>query len=195
MSWPPWNGSLAELAAFAESPLSDGMLGEWVEQQTVELADVPALAALFGKDDPHLQEAGVELATALLRSAGPGDRGAVRAALEPALASLVRPGMDPYVVEKLAFLLDEHPLPSVIAALARQHLERPANAGRRFIMRNRLPEGWKHLEHLYARLALAAGDTPTARDLAYLPVLEARYGTRGWQATRDAISRQADMRR
>ena len=60
MSWQPWNGTIADLAALEESPLSDGMLSEWVETQQVTLSDVPALAALLRSADPHLQEAGVE---------------------------------------------------------------------------------------------------------------------------------------
>ena len=95
----------------------------------------------------------------------------------------------------------------MIAALARHHVggagaplplpaTPPAPRPGLHIHRNRLPQPWQWLEALYAQLALAAGDVPTARDLAYLPVLEARHGTRGWQATRTAIERQAaDMRR
>jgi len=204
MSWQPWNGSIAELAALAGSPLSDGMLGEWVEKQSVAISDVPALAALFRSADPHLQEAGIELTTALLRSAPPGVLTSTRAALEPALAALVGPDLDPYVLEALAGLLAEHPLTSVIAALARVHVDERARRlalGPPFpasppvprpgihIHRNRMPQPWQRLEELYAQLALAAGDAPSARDLAYLPVLEARHGTRGWQATRAAIAR------
>jgi hypothetical protein len=205
MSWQPWNGSIAELAALAESPLSDGLLREWMEKQSVVLGDVPALVALFRSADPHLQEAGVELATALLRSAPPGALTATRAALEPALAALVGPDLDPYVVEALAGLVSEHPLTSVIAALARHHVgggfplpvptSLPVPRPGIHIHRNRMPQPWQQLERLYAQLALAAGDTPGPRDLAYLPVLEARHGTRGWQATRAAIERLHDMRR
>jgi hypothetical protein len=209
MSWPPWNGSIAELAALEESPLSDGMLHEWTEKQRVSVDDVPALAALVRSADPHLQEAGVDLATALLGSAPPGTRSATRAALEPALAAIVGPGLDPYVVEALAELLEHHPLMSVIAALVCHHVDEHAprvlpttppvpraTPPGRFILRNRLPRPWLRLEALYARLALAAGDAPTARDLAYLPVLEARHGTHGWSATLAALEQpRGDMRR
>jgi hypothetical protein len=186
-----WHGTLAELAACDQSPTSDGMLLDWVEAQQPSTTDIASIIALLGRPDPHLQEAGVQLATMVLRASPPA-----AASFEPALAALATADRDPYVLEELATLLGEIPLDTVIDALARHHLaavalreqplpETPPTARRDhiYILRNRRPEPWLLLERLYARLALEAGDAPTSRDLAYLPVLEARHGTRGWNAT------------
>jgi hypothetical protein len=56
-----------------------------------------------------------------------------------------------------------------------------------------MPQPWLRLEQLYAQLALARGTTPAAHDLAYLPILEARLATTGWEQTLDAL--RARMRR
>ena len=196
-----WQGTLAELAACDDSPTSDGMLADWVREQQPRASDVPALIALFGKSDPHLQEAGIELATALVRIVS----GALMH-LEPALAELASRPLDPYVVEAIVELLEHAPSPPVISALAARHqheLEPPelpttppdprAMRHERFILRNRLPQPWLRLEQLYAQLALAAGPQPAPHDLAYLPILEHRLQTHGWQPTLEAL--RARMRR
>jgi hypothetical protein len=205
-----WHGTIAELAACDESPTTDGMLLGWVRDQQPRASDVPALTALFAKQDPHLQEAGVELATALIRIVS----GALMH-LEPALARLAGCKLDPWVVEAIVELLEHAPSPTVIMALASRHQDElapralpamppafpaatPAAAPalapkRRYILRNRLPQPWLRLEQLYAQLALAAGALPAPHDLAYLPILEHRYETRGWQQTLEAV--RTHMRR
>ena len=200
-----WHGTIAELAACDESPTTDGMLLDWVREQQPRASDVPALTALFTKEDPHLQEAGVELATALIRIVS----GALMH-LEAALGSLAGRALDPWVVEAIVELLEHAPSATVIMALAPRHQdelalrELPAMppafpaatpaafakippANRRFIVRNRLPQPWLRLEQLYAQLALAAGASPAPHDLAYLPILEHRYQTRGWHDTLEAV--------
>jgi len=190
-----WQGTLAELAACDNSPTTDGMLAEWVRAQQPRASDVPVLVALFAKHDPHLQEAGVELATALIRIVS----GALLH-LEAPLAELAARDLDPYVVEALVELLEHAPSPAVIAALAPRHQDMlaprelpptPPSPARfehnRMILRNRMPQPWLRLEQLYAQLALTAGPTPAAHDLAYLPILEHRLGTRGWEQTLDAL--------
>lgn len=208
-----WHGTIAELAACDESPTSDGMLLEWVREQQPRASDVPALIALFAKEDPHLQEAGVELATALIRIVS----GALMH-LEPALVSLAARELDPWVVEAIVELLEHAPSATVIMVLAPRHQDDLAPRGlplmppafpaatptafpalssappaRRFIARNRLPQPWLRLEQLYAQLALAAGAFPAPHDLAYLPILERRYETHGWRETLEAV--RSHMRR
>ena len=205
-----WQGTVAELAACDESPTTDGMLLDWVREQQPRASDVPALTALFAKEDPHLQEAGVELATALIRIVS----GALMH-LEAPLATLAARDLDPWVVEALVELLEHAPSATVIMALAPRHQdelaarELPAmppafpaappaafpalTPARRFILRNRLPQPWVRLEQLYAQLALVAGAFPAPHDLAYLPILEHRYQTRGWRDTLEAV--RSHMRR
>lgn len=209
MSQWGWQGTIAELAACDESPTSDGMLLDWVRAQHPRASDIPSLVALFGKRDPHLQEAGVELATALVRVVS----GALMH-LEHALADLASRELDPWVVEALVELLEHAPSAIVILALAPRHRaelarrERDAPPGspdsqlpapptsrslrgsaphHHVILRNRLPQPWLRLEQLYAQLALAAGATPAPHDLAYLPILEHRFQTQGWQQTLEAL--------
>ncbi len=191
-----WQGTIAELAACDRSPTTDGPLLEWVRQQHPRASDVPALVALFAKADPHLQEAGVELATALVRIVS----GAI-VHLEPALAELAARDLDPWVLEALVELLEHAPAAPVIMALAPRHedelaprdlpttppLPTAAPPHHRVILRNRLPQPWLRLEQLYAQLALAAGATPAPHDLAYLPILEHRFQTQGWQQTLEAL--------
>jgi hypothetical protein len=158
-----WNGTLAELAGFTESPTSDGVLGDWVRKRAAApfaAADVRALVALLRAPDPHLQEAGVELATAALRTIDAGEQ------LEPHLAALASAGTDPYVLEALVELLEEHALPRLFDALAALDRATPAHAppGRigpavpapradrtRFILRNRLADPWPRFRALAER--------------------------------------------
>ena len=125
--------------------------------------------------------------------------------LEPALVTLAGRELDPWVVEAIVELLEHAPSATVIMALAPRHQDElaaralpdtppafpvatpAALAKRRFIMRNRLPQPWLRLEQLYAQLALAAGAFPAPHDLAYLPILEHRYQTRGWRQTLEAV--------
>jgi hypothetical protein len=198
-----WHGTIAELAACDESPTSDGMLLDWVRDQQPRASDVPALTALFEKEDPHLQEAGVELATALIRIVS----GALLH-LETALANLAGRELDPWVVEAIVELLEHAPSATVIMAIAPRHQDElaprelppalpvatpTAFPKRRFILRNRLPRPWLRLEQLYAQLALAAGAFPAPHDLAYLPILEHRFATSGWRQTLEAL--RSHMRR
>lgn len=207
-SWG-WQGTIAELAACDDSPTSDGMLLDWVREQQPRASDVPALVALFEKGDPHLQEAGVELATALVRLVS----GAILH-VEPALAELAAHDLDPWVVEAIVELLEHAPSARVIMALAPRHRDElaahdrdelasrepptsppspappAADPHRRFILRNRLPQPWLRLEQLYAQLALAAGATPAPHDFAYLPILEHRFQTQGWQQTLEALRKR-----
>jgi hypothetical protein len=205
-----WQGTIAELAACDESPTSDGMLLEWVREQQPRASDVPALIALFAKQDPHLEEAGVELATALIRIVS----GALMH-IEPALVELASRDLDPYVVEAIVELLELAPSAPVIMALAPRHQDELAQRAlpaipptfpaatpvafpaltppRRFILRNRMPQPWLRLEQLYAQLALAAGAFPAPHDLAYLPILEHRFETCGWAQTLEAL--RSHMRR
>lgn len=210
MSRGGWQGTIADLASCDESPTFDGPLLDWVREQQPRASDVPALTALFAKHDPHLQEAGVELATALIRIVS----GALMH-LEPALARLASCDLDPWVVEAIVELLEHAPSAAVIMALARRHQDELATRAlpasppavsaatpaalpartpaRRFILRNRLPQPWLRLEQLYAQLALVAGAFPAPHDLAYLPILEHRFATRGWGPTHEAL--RSHMRR
>jgi hypothetical protein len=196
MSVHGWQGTIAELAACDDSPTSDGVLLEWVRAQQPRASDVPALIALLAKPDPHLQEAGVELATALVRIVS----GALMH-LEAALVTLAARDLDPWVVEAIVELLEHAPSKLVIIALAARHqdtlaprelpLTPPVVAAplshHRCILRNRLPQPWIRLEQLYGQLALAAGATPAPHDLAYLPILERRFQTHGWEQTLEAL--------
>jgi hypothetical protein len=162
-----WNGTLAELAGFTESPTSDGILGDWVRKRATApftAADLPALVALLRAPDPHLQEAGIELATAALPTLD------AAAELEPQLVALATLDSDPYVLEALVDLLEHHELAGLFGALARLEPHAPASrfapplAGApppwshpppprprvRFILRNRLAEPWPRFRALAA---------------------------------------------
>jgi hypothetical protein len=127
--------ALEFLAAHDESPFSDGVLGEWMRElvtQRIEERHIPAIEVLLRKPDPHLVEAGLELATRALECLGCAER------LEPSLAKVARDLRDEgWVLEALIELLREShsEFPSVYRELANP---RPAPRERRLsIHRNR----------------------------------------------------------
>lgn len=172
---------LAPLAALDRLPVPDGVLGDFVDVLCAlqfEPGDLAAIACLIEKTDPHLQEAGVQLARAAWRTVDVAE-------LEPPLARLVARPIDPWVAEALADLLADPrlALPTVYANLVKIHGKSPAGPG---IMRNRGIRPWARLEGVYEQHMLHVR-SPAPRDLAYLPILERRMGTRGWAATQRAI--------
>jgi hypothetical protein len=150
-----WNGTLAELAGFSESPTSDGILCDWVRKRATApftVADVAPIATLLGREDPHLQEAAVDLATAALRTLD------AAAQLEPPLVALATLDSDSYVLEALVELLESHDLAALFAALERiepRVASPPSVAPRarrtRYILRNRMPEPWRRFRELATR--------------------------------------------
>ena len=176
------NDALAYLASLEANPVSDGILGEWIDVLVaMKLADsdVPLIVQIIDKADPHLQEAGVRLARAALRTVDAG------AALEPVLARLASRDVDPWVLEALVDLLADTrtELTTVYQALAKNHGKSARSFG---IMRNRAIQPWRRLVQVYLQHAIQTL-RPRDRDLAYLPVLEKELGTRGWEVTQRHI--------
>jgi len=176
------NDALAYLASLEATPVSDGILSEWLDvlcAMRFTEGDVPFVVQMIDKTDPHLQEAGVRLARAALRHV---DAAPV---LEPALARLVSRDIDPWVLEALADVLAETrlELTSVYRELAARHGSAPSRMG---IMRNRAIQPWRRIAQVYLQHAIQRLH-PRERDLAYLPVLERELGTHGWEPTQRHI--------
>ena len=178
--------ALAFLSAHEESPFSDGILGEWLRELSAfrfQARHLAPIIVLLKKPDPHLQEAGVVLAAAALRSVD----GA--AAIEPALAALASaPDLDPWVLQSIVDLLQRHigPRGPLFTKVYRVlvTLKPDVSPHRRLpgIMRNRGIDPFRDLIQLYEQHLLQTLH-PTARDLLLLPILEARHHTRGWKET------------
>jgi hypothetical protein len=177
--------ALAYLAACETSPSSDGVLGDWVDTLVAlrfTASDIPFIGQLIDKRDPHLQEAGVRLATASLRGASASAFGQ----LEAPLARLTAQPIDSWVLESLVDLLahTRRPMIPVYEGLVANHGKAPRGYG---IMRNRHIEPWRRLvQHVYEQHALQTL-RPQARDLVYLPILEREHGTHGWEPTVRAV--------
>ncbi|HEY5949659.1 MAG TPA: hypothetical protein VIV40_29395 [Kofleriaceae bacterium] len=171
--------ALAYLASLEATPVSDGILGDWVDVLVAfkfAEADIPLIVQIIDKTDPHLQETGVRLARASLRSVGAVDQ------LEPALARLVSREIDSWVLEALVDLLGESraELTTVYQGLAQIHGKAPRTGWG--IMRNRAIQPWRRLVQVYLQNIIQTVH-PRDRDLAYLPILERELGTRGWEVT------------
>ncbi len=174
--------ALAQIVALDKLPVPDGVFGDWLDTvcaMRFEDDDLSAIAAIIDKPDPFLQEAGLRLARAASRTLS------AEAMIEPSLVLLVgRDDLDPWVLDAIIDLLTEtrDSFTSVYQALAKVHGRadgRPRFTG---IMRNRAIHPWNRLEHLYQQLVIQTLD-PTPRDLAYLPILETKLSTRGWEPT------------
>jgi hypothetical protein len=177
------NDALAYLTSLEAAPVSDGILGEWIDvlvAMKFAASDVPLIVRIIDKTDPLLQEAGVRLARAALRTTD------AAAELEPALARLVSHEIDPWVLEALVDLLAENrlDLTTVYQGLAQIH-GKPTRTGWS-IQRNRAIQPWRRLIQVYLQHAIQT-HRPRDRDLAYLPVLERELGTHGWEITQRHI--------
>ncbi|HEY5926781.1 MAG TPA: hypothetical protein VIV11_34075 [Kofleriaceae bacterium] len=176
------NDALAYLASLEAAPVSDGILIEWIDVLVaLRFAgnDVPLIVQLIDKTDPHLQEAGVRLARAALRSVTAASE------LEPALARLASREIDAWVLEALVDLLaeDHGDMTTVYQGLAAIHGKQARGWG---IKRNRGIQPWRRLVQVYLQHAIQSV-RPRPRDLAYLPVLERELGTHGWEVTQRHI--------
>lgn len=170
--------ALAYLVSCETNPTTDGMLCEWIDTlRALRFGDddIPLIAQLVDKHDPHLQEAGVRLARSALRFSD------AHAVLEPSLARLASREIDPWVLEALVEVLasTRHPFTPVYEGLAQMHGKAPRGVG---IMRNRHIEPWRRLVAIYEQNAIQTL-RPAPRDIAYLPILEREHGTRGWEPT------------
>ncbi len=142
-------------------------------------ADVPLIVRIIDTADPHLQEAGVRLARAALRTVDESD------ALEPPLARHVSREIDPWVLEPLVDLLAlsrADPM-TVYQGLAAIHRKAPRGWG---ITRNRAIQPWRRVVGVYMQHAIQRAH-PKERDFTYLPILERELGTHGWDATQRQI--------
>lgn len=160
--------------------------------------DAPArLAALVGRDDPFLQEAGLVVAR------GQVEQGLVQGVAEavaaPAARAVRAEGVDPWVVLAAVELVDAAgaPLEPLLAALADAAARGPSPidatragpAGSR--MRPVTGEAYARLDATLGRWLGQAG----AADAALLAHLERRHGARGLEATRRAARLDAAIRR
>ncbi len=177
---------LAFLAGCDAHPFPDGVLHDWVRQLCTfhfEPRDVAPIAALIRKRDPHLQEAGVELATAALSHVDAGT------AIGDAVAELLRAQpVDDWVLLAVVGLLQHFELTAVYREVVKL-APRTRPRGMTGIMRNRHIDPYRELDQLYEQNAIQTL-VPQERDLCYLPLLEARLGTRGWAATQRRILEQ-----
>jgi len=183
--------ALGQLVRADVSPVSDGVLGDWLRAlagQRFSDVDIGLIAALIGKSDPHLQEAGVVLATVALHHADASSQ------FEAAIARMLARGEpDPWVLEALVGFLSgsrssHAPIYEALAAMhlaqldGKPSLPRPA-ALTTVIARNRFIDPWRRLitdvyeQHLMATLQ------PQPRDLAYLPGPGRVHGTDGREPT------------
>jgi hypothetical protein len=201
--------ALAHLASCDVSPVSDGVLGDWLRALAglrFTDADAPYIVALIGKRDPHLQEAGIELATVALHSIDGTHVVQLEAAIEQLLAGdapdswvvealvdylATAPGSRTAIYEALArhhlAHLDEQARPLDVARLDPARLDAARQPSRPMIMRNRYIDPWRRLvREVYEQNAIE-NVRPLPRDLAVLPVLERVNDTRGWDATVRAI--------
>ncbi len=185
--------ALAELLKYDACPIPDGVLGQWIRQlEGLHLTthQTARIVALLGKRDPLLQEAGIKLASRLLDCV-PSDAHAVEAPLAKLLSE--HP-VDPWLLEAVAELLGRHsgtndPLfVSVHRELAREMMAPPPPRRTlpRGITRARAINPFRTLAHQFEQHVLQRL-TPTERELAVLPVLEAEHGTRGFEATQRRI--------
>jgi hypothetical protein len=173
--------ALEFLAAQEESPFSDGVLSQWVRELCAlrfEARHVGPVLALLEKRDPHLHEAGVRLAARAIELTDDVE------AFESRVAALLRdPQLELWVLQAVVDLLRRFvgPRGPLFTEAYRALVSLPPPRGRR-IMRNRFIAPQRDLDELYEQHALQTL-RPTERDLLFLPVLEARYGTRGWRPT------------
>lgn len=185
--------ALAVLVEQDESPLADGVLGEWTRQLArfrFSERHVAPVVTLVRKRDPLLCEAGLVLATSLLERnvhAAPDVDAAVAAVFD---ASPV----DPWILEAIATLASRHaeiarfPLTYrrlVVELAAAKPIAREA----RIIMRNRAIAPHQRFIELFEHHILSA-HAQTERERLVLPLVEAALGTRGFEATREAIARR-----
>jgi hypothetical protein len=182
--------ALEFLAGHQKSPFSDGVLGDWMRElstQRLEERHLSSVETLLQRPDPHLIEAGLELAARALEHVDCADR------LEPLLArvALEQRG-EPWVMEALLDLLRRSRAEFVAVYRELAQPAPPRRPGWPAIMRNRHIEPERDLlalfeQHLLQRLQ------PWPRDELILPVLERRHGTRGWQATQLAVLKQMGL--
>ncbi|MCO5167181.1 MAG: hypothetical protein M9894_12585 [Planctomycetes bacterium] len=193
---------LAALEAWDPARDPPGALGD-VARRVAALPlgpDAPArLAALVGRDDPFLQEAGLVVAR------GQVEQGLVPGVAEavagPAARAVRAEGVDPWVVLAVVELVDTvgggAPLEELLAALAEAAARGPSPidatragpAGSR--MRPVTGEAYARLDDTLGRWLGQAG----AADAKLLAHLERRHGARGLEATRRAASLEAAVRR
>lgn len=187
-AWDPGSsppGALADIARrVAALPLSADAL--------------PRLVALVAADDPFLQEAGLVVARGQVEQGLIGD---VVTAVEGAAARAVRaPGVDPWVILAAVELLEaatDGPHEELLAALAEAAARGPAavDPARGGPAASRMKPV---ADEAYARVDAALGrwlGRAGAADAALLPHLERRFGTRGLEATRQAIALEEALRR
>lgn len=177
--------ALAFLAEHEETPYADGVLGDWVRTLAAlrfEPRHTPFVLRLLEKRDPWLKEAGLILAPRAL------GRGGDAAPFEDRLVALLRdPELELWVLEAVVGFLG-HFIggrgPQFTEAY-RELVSLAPPSGRR-IARNRFIDPLGALDALYEQHALQSSH-PTERDRVILPVLEARYRTRGWRPTVERI--------
>jgi hypothetical protein len=183
--------ALEFLAGHEKSPFSDGVLGEWMRElvgQRLEERHLSSVETLLQRPDPHLIEAGLELAARALECFDCVDR------LEPSLARIAREQRDePWVLEALVDLLRR--IGAEFVQVYGELAKPPPPRRRRDwpgINRNRMIQPEVELvtlfeQHLLRRLQ------PWARDELILPVLERKHGTKGWRDTQLAVLKQMGL--
>ena len=185
--------ALGFLAALADWPLSDGVLGDWIrqlEKLPFDSEHLSAIEALFDKPDPLLQEAGILLAAAA------SDRlGETACQFEQPLAKvLATSDVDPWLVHASVRLLSCHIGPhgpqfieahqALVAWLALPPTQ--TLPGPRQIFRTMYIDPRSELIDLFVQQALQTL-MPTKLIEVLLPVLEHEHGTSGWVETFDAL--------
>lgn len=158
-----------------------------------------AILRLLGRDDPHLQEAGLVLATGAVRARGlPGEGGSLDPArlAGPIERLLRREELDPWVLiaatEWLAEVGGWAELQVGVYAAAVAAADRPStvSTNERQICRARWVDPRARLDETLSRcLAGLAPSSPLVPVI--LPRLERRHGTRGLAETQRAAERAA----
>ncbi len=182
--------ALALLVDHEELPFADG---EWVRQLArfrFSAQHVAPVVALIRKRDPFLCEAGIVLAASLLER----NRDAA-AEVDAAVASVFEaPPVNPWILEAIASLASRHAelarFPLTYRRLVVELEARPSIAMEpQRIMRNRAIAPHRRFIGMFEHHILSA-QTQTERERLVLPLVEAALGTRGFEATRDALARR-----
>jgi hypothetical protein len=185
--------ALAMLCNAEESPFTDGVLGDWTRQLAkfkFEARHATPVATLIRKDDVHLAEAGFQLALPL------GSRdGEVSSTIAAAIeAHLQRAYVDDWILLRIAELLQNGVSTradewsgvhrELVRVLRKPHDPHERRAGK--IMRNRGVHPRLDLIDHFGHCMLNTR-APTKIDTIVLPLLEEKFGTKGFEATQRKI--------
>ena len=185
--------ALVFLSQQDRSPLSDGVLGRWVEQLCgfrFTESHLAPIVQLLGKPDPLLVEAGIVLATGATQT----NDNVLLTTAESLTRLFDEASVDPWVVRAISRLFTTAtnrrdpcfvPLFRCLVSWCGSERVPTLDTG---IMRNMYIDPRADLLSLFEQNALQVAQ-PAEQDLVYLPLLEEGLGTEGWDDTVAALCR------